>query len=273
MFRSRHDGWVVGEADGAQLEFRVAVHLGRDEVGQRDIINGTDVHSVTAGIIGCTRQDAKAHTFKPLYGGRSGTPDQKRYYEHFRKTYQGVTATQQRWIDEVLDTKSLRTEWGMRFHWPDTKQDKSGYVTNTTSISNYPVQSFATAEIIPLALVCFWHRLRRSGLRLFIVNTVHDSIICEIPPDEIGAFHTLSRIALIDDVYDTLRSLYGIHFTAPLGAGVKCGTHWNGRDCAAHVPGDIHETGVKDLDADGNPKGEVLYTATKEMYEAVAQNA
>ena len=32
----------------------------------------------TADVIGCSRQDAKAHTFKPLYGGMMGKKKRKR---------------------------------------------------------------------------------------------------------------------------------------------------------------------------------------------------
>ena len=45
-----------------------------------DIANGVDVHQFTADVIGCSRQEAKAHTFKPLYGGIMGNENEKRYY-------------------------------------------------------------------------------------------------------------------------------------------------------------------------------------------------
>lgn len=257
IFRAKRKGWLVGEADGAQLEFRVAVHLGRDAVGLSDIVGGTDIHSVTAGVIGCTRQEAKPHTFKPLYGGRSGTPDEVRYYTFFREKYTGIAATQQRWIDEVLDKKYLTTEWGLRYYWPNTSMDRNGYVTNTTSICNYPVQAFATAEIIPLALVWFWHRLKRSDLQMYITNTVHDSIIVELPEDEIQAFHDLSKQALIDDVYYSLDKLYGIDFTVPLGAGVKIARHWGGNGASDFVPAGVE-----------HDKGEVVYNASEELWNA-----
>ena len=50
-----------------------------------DIKNGVDVHQYTADVIGVSRQDAKAHTFKPLYGGTTGTDDEKRYYSAFKE--------------------------------------------------------------------------------------------------------------------------------------------------------------------------------------------
>lgn len=65
---------------------------------------------------------------------------------------------------------------------------------------------------------------------MFIVNTVHDSIVVELPPEEKEAFHELSRQSLIDDVYAGMFSIYGIRLTVPLGAGVTTGTHWGAKD-------------------------------------------
>ena len=224
LFRSRNDGWLVGEADGAQLEFRVAAHLGRDSVALSDISNGVDIHSFTASIIGCSRQDAKAHTFKPLYGGKSGTPEQKRYYAEFERKYSGVSGTQREWVHNVLRTKKLTTEWGLTYYWPNTKMTQSGYITNTTSICNYPVQAFATAEIIPCAMVCAWHRMK--DMQSFLVNTVHDSIIAELHPEEVEQWHEVARQCLIVDAYSMIEKLYGVALTVPLGAGVMIGTNW-----------------------------------------------
>ena len=232
LFRARRDGWRMYETDGSQLEFRVAVHLGRDKRGLEHLREGVDIHSNTASVIGCSRQDAKAHTFKPLYGGSSGTPDQQRYYRYFKEVYTGIAAAQDRWVNTVLKEKKLVTEWGMRFYWPDTKMQRSGYITNTTSICNYPVQSFATAEIIPIALVYMWHRIQDSGLELLLVNTIHDSIIAEGPDsDEVREeWHKLAQQSLINDVYFYLQEVYGIHLTVPLGCSVADGTHWGSKD-------------------------------------------
>lgn len=224
LFTARHAGWNVAEADGAQLEFRVATHLGRDRVALEDIVKGVDIHAYTASIIGCSRQDAKAHTFKPLYGGSSGTEAERRYYEAFAEKYSGIADTQRGWVKRVLNSKELKTEWGLTYYWPDTRMTKSGYITNTTSIYNYPVQAFATAEIIPIALVCAWHRMKDwTG---FLVNTVHDSIIAELPDEELEAWHEVAKQCLIEDSYKLVETLYGVKLTVPLGAGVTVGSHW-----------------------------------------------
>lgn len=232
LFRAKQDGYLVGEVDGSQLEFRAAAHLGRDAAAITDIAGGFDVHTFSSGELTkagqpTDRQGAKEHTFKPLYGGQSGTEAEKAYYAAFKKRYPGIAAAQREWVNTVLMTKKLETEWGLIYYWPDTKMDRSGYITNTTSICNYPVQGFATAELIPIALTFFWHRLRlRPEVKMRLVNTVHDSLIAEFPPEETKLFHELSRQCMIDDVYDFVRSLYGITLVVPLGCGVKVATNW-----------------------------------------------
>jgi DNA polymerase I len=223
--------WVIGEADGAQLEFRVAAHLGRDTVAYESIRRGEDVHAFTAGVLtaagqSTSRQDAKAHTFKPLYGGSSGTAAEQTYYRAFKDKYKGIAATQQAWIGAVLSTGFLETEWGLKYYWPDTKLERSGYVTNSTAICNYPVQAFATAEIIPLCLVAMWHSITALQLPIRLVNTVHDSIVAEIKKGYEDAFHSIAKWALTDFAYDVIERLYGVKLECQLGCGVKIGTHW-----------------------------------------------
>ena len=75
LFWAGDEEWLVGEADAAQLEFRVAAALGNDKVAIDEILNGADVHSITAEVLTkngepTTRQEAKASTFAPLaYSG------------------------------------------------------------------------------------------------------------------------------------------------------------------------------------------------------------
>lgn len=231
LFCAPGQGYVIAEVDGSQLEFRVAAHLGRDEQALEDIRNGVDVHVFTARTMTnagqvTDRQEAKAHTFKPLYGGQSGTEAEKAYYAAFREKYPGIANTQQGWIDTVLKQKYLETEWGLRYYWPDTKMDRSGYITNTTSICNYPVQAFATAEIIPAAIVLMWHVIRKRGWDMTLVNTVHDSIIAILPEAMVPTFHALAKWAMIEGVYEFIEKLYGIEIVAPLGCGIKVATHW-----------------------------------------------
>jgi len=239
LMQPKRAGWKMGEVDGSQLEFRVAAFLGHDSVAISDIRSDVDIHLFTASILfdvpisevtKVMRQGAKAHTFKPLYGGTQGTPEEMEYYKAFREKYIELYNEQTTWTTTVLMNKKLRTVWGMEYHWPKTRMSADGYIDNTPSIFNYPVQAFATAEIIPAALVSLWHRLRANNAETEIVNTVHDSAICEIAPGESRLFQQLSLQTFTLDVYGYLRSVYDIQFDVPLGAGITVGERWASKD-------------------------------------------
>jgi len=240
VFTSRHEGWLMGEIDGAQLEFRIAAHLGRDKQAYEDITGGVDIHRYTASVLHEIpeeevtreqRQAAKPDTFKPTYGGKSGTPAQERYYAAFAAKYHQLHAAQTEWTHQVLKDKKLTTEYGLIYYWPECRMTRNGYIIHSTNIFNYPVQGLATAEIIPIGLVCAWHRMR--DMESFLVNTVHDSIVGEIHPDEEKLWHELGRTCFIDDTYTVLHSLYGVDLTVPLGAGVMVGSHWANKEAKA----------------------------------------
>lgn len=237
MFTAYGDDYLVGEADGAQLEFRVAAELGHDEVAHQEIVAGADIHSVTSQVMidaghpdfkGKTvkegRQNAKAHTFAPMYGGNGKLPAEQAYAEFFKKKYHGISGTQRNWCMDVLGKGWFTTPYGMRFYWPGTRMSRSGYIDNTTAISNYPIQGFATGEIIPIALVCFWHRSR--NLDITVWNTIHDSLVSRVHKDCVEEYMQLSKLCLTEDVYKFLEDVYNYKFTVPLGVGVKIGKNW-----------------------------------------------
>ena len=235
LFNARHKGWPIEEDDGASLEFRVAGHLGRDAAIIDAIRNEFDVHKFTASILNRCSEDevtgeqrtlAKKDTFKPLYGGQSGTDAQKAYYAAFREKYPGITGTQNDWVKTVLHDKQLVTETGLIFYWPDTKLTRTGYITNRESICNYPVQYLATGEIIPIALIYQWHKMKARKMQSFIVNTVHDSIAAELHPNETEVYRADVIESFTVDVYRYLKIVYNIDFLCPLGVGCKIGTHW-----------------------------------------------
>lgn len=237
LFWSGDEDYEIVEADGAQLEFRIAVELGKDAVGMKEISEDVDVHTITADyllehgyptfdVISAKerRQDSKQYTFKPLFGGRSGHEAVVKYCEFFKEKYQGISETQHGWAVEAFNTKQQHTPYGMRFYWPNTTMYKSGQISGTTQIYNYPIQSFSTGEIIPLALVHFWHRSKHLRVRIF--TTIHDSIAAYVHKEDIEACRELMRVSLTDDIYRYLRENYDYNFTTPLGVGVKSARNW-----------------------------------------------
>jgi DNA polymerase I-like protein with 3'-5' exonuclease and polymerase domains len=266
LLKSRTEGWLMMEADGSQLEFRAAADLARDKQAIADINNKDwDAHITSAAAMAQVpyaelyeeytagnkaaaekRQAAKVETFKPLYGGRSGTPTQERWYAAFRKRYPDICRMQDKWINQAVDDKRLITPWGLRYYFPTARREpRTGYANVTTAVSNYPIQAFATAEIIPIAIVSLWHRLRDvNGVR--IVNTVHDSVVLEVHPEMVQNVIPIVKAAFTLDVYKYLSAVYGINMVVPLGVGFKAGKYLGtGKEEAFNIYPDGREVKVK----------------------------
>lgn len=230
VFVSRWEGGKIMEADFAQLEFRVAAFLSQDKTAMEEVTNGFDVHAYTAKVITeagqtTSRQEAKAHTFAPLYGatGYGRTPAEAAYYEHFTEKYRGIAKWHRNLATEVLTFKKITTPSGREFSFPDVKRRKNGTVTNFTAIKNYPVQSFATADIVPAVLLEINKRM--SHLQSLVVNSVHDSIVIDIHPDEEA--EVMGVIGSVNgDLKEIIDNKFKINFNVPLLLEAKIGVNW-----------------------------------------------
>lgn len=239
LFCSGDPDWYTVEVDGSQLEFRVAVDMGRDRVGLKEIEDGTDIHTFTATELErngdpeicalptkkAKRQESKKHTFRPLYGGGSGSDAVKAYCEYFKGKYAELSLVQRNWALTVADKGWFTTPYGMTFHFPGTKIQRSGYISNSTNIYNFPVQGFATGEIIPIAMVYFWHKTRNLRVKLYL--TVHDSLISNVFKDDVDQVIDIAKECLTTDVYEYLDRVYHYKFVVPLGLEAKVGTFWS----------------------------------------------
>ena len=243
VFVSRWEGGKVMEADFAQLEFRVAAFLSQDAVAMKEVSEGFDVHSYTAKVITdagqpTSRQVAKTHTFAPLYGatGYGRTPAEAAYYTHFMEKYKGVAGWHKTLAKQALAYGYISIPSGREFVFPDVKRKRDGTVTNFTQIKNYPVQSFATADIVPLALVEIYNRLQ--PYRSCVVNSVHDSIVVDVHPEEQDEV-----IEVIDSVQkslvDLINARWGIDFNVPLALEAKIGNNWLEQKDVQHLEKEI----------------------------------
>jgi DNA polymerase-1 len=269
LIQARRPGFLVGDHDGSQLEFRVAAFLGNDKQAKWNIRNDVDQHKFSASqmlrkpVSEVTKEErrlAKAETFKPLYGGSRGTEAQERYYAAFRETFADLARTQKDWTYEVLETQKLRMPWGMEWHFPGTRMRDDGYIDNTPSIYNYPVQNLATGEMIPVAVTYLWHRMHEHAMQSALVNTVHDSVVGEVAPGEEELWMALGLQCFTMDVYHYLREVYGLEFDVPLGVGSGIASRWEApggteRELNVEPDGIVWEKGTREPVDTGNFPG------------------
>ena len=225
VINSRFENGKIMEIDFAQLEFRTAVFLAQDKQGIEDIKNGFDVHQFTADTIGVSRQEAKGHTFKPLYGGISGTDSEKKYYKAFLEKYPDIKVWHEKLQDEAIRQKVVTLPTGRQYAFPKAERMPWGGSSFSTQIKNYPVQGFATADIVPLACILIQKLLDENKTKSLLINTVHDSIVADVFPGEEKLVASCLNNGCLG-VLNAMKDIYGIDFNVPLDVELKVGSNW-----------------------------------------------
>ena len=87
------------------------------------------------------------------------------------------------------------------------------------------MQGFATADLLPCALIFLHRTLKQNKMETVICNTVHDSIVLDAPQDE-----EREAIQILDDallsVKDEIRQRYNVEFDMPIDIEIKKGRNW-----------------------------------------------
>lgn len=165
------------------------------------------------------------NTFAPLYGatGFGRTAAEAAYYHHFIEKYEGIAHWHKQLGDEAIRFQKITTPSGRQYAFPDVYRRKNGSVSDFTRIKNYPVQGFATADVVPVILMEIERRL--YDYRSCIVNTVHDSIVIDVHPDE--ADDVIGIIKLVDaQLVKLVEEAYGVTINVPMKLEAKIGANW-----------------------------------------------
>jgi len=226
---SRWKGGLIADIDFAQLEFRCAVAMAGCAQGLRDIAEGVDIHSITSKVLTdngqeTNRQDAKPHTFKPLYGGTTGTSAEQAYYAAFLNRYSGIRDWQQDLQNRAIRDHIIRLPSGREYMFPGAKRRWDGGSTFATQIKNYPVQGFATGDIVPLVVVALHQFLRGLKCNTCIINTVHDSITLDVHPEELDIVK--KAVDYFKNVNALIEARYGFTTEVPFTVDAKMGPNW-----------------------------------------------
>jgi DNA polymerase-1 len=233
---SRFEGGEILEADFSGLEFRVAGELSRDPQIIEDVLGGKDVHKQTASIIqqcdvdkvdSDMRKSAKAYTFAPLYGGTGANeaPHVQKYFQEYFNIYEGLSKWHRKLMNGVLKDGIVRIPSGREFYFPHVRRTANGKVSNATQVVNWPVQSFATADIVPLACVRAHRAFEQYALKSRLILTVHDSIVVDLHPDE-REIVVKALVWAMRDISAELKSRYDYDTVLPLDIEIESGVNW-----------------------------------------------
>jgi DNA polymerase-1 len=205
------DGRLFLAADYSQIELRIVAHMA-DDLGMIDAFaRGEDIHARTASEIfgvpmdkvdGDLRSKAKAVNFGIIYGisdyglaRNTGVSraEARSFIEMYFARYPKVKGYMDAAIEKARKDGYVTTILGRRRAIPDIDsriRAKRGFAERTAI--NTPIQGSA-ADIIKLAMVRIYRRLREDGLLSRLILQVHDELVFEIPPSEEEQMQVLVR--------------------------------------------------------------------------------
>ncbi len=197
-------GSILISADYSQIELRVLAQAAGEDALMEIFKRGEDVHTATASrVFGVEEADidpgmrskAKMINYGIVYGlsdyglaDRLNIPREEAkefidtYLERFPRVAEFMAAT----IEQAKEQGYVKTIWGRRRQIPELQARNYQVRTLGERLAVNTVIQGTAADIIKLAMVRTHAALERSGLRTKLLLTIHDELLFEGPPEEIG---------------------------------------------------------------------------------------
>lgn len=237
-------GSILLEADLNQIEFRIMVCLAHDETGIAAYLRGEDAHTTTAKNFAPNptkeqRTHAKPINFGLLYGGDwQNVQRQARneyglewsktkcegFTEVFFNTYKRLPAFHQACKEKLIRNRGwFESVLGHIFHYRDWDNPNAGQRDHAfRSQLNSHAQGPA-AQIMFAIMVYARRLLNDNGLQAVrFVNTVHDSVLIEIPDPKLIP----QVVAIMDESVAVAYEWVKSWFVVPLLIDYKVGEAW-----------------------------------------------
>ena len=222
------------DGDYSQIELRVLAHLADDEVMIEAFKNDADIHTKTASevfhvemdeVTPLQRSNAKAVNFGIVYGisdyGLSkdleiSRAEAREYIDKYKATYPGI----KKYMDDIVED-------GKENGYVETIMHRRRYIPELSSKNfnirgfgervalNTPIQGSA-ADIIKIAMVRVFEKLRKGNYKSKLLLQVHDELIIEAPEEE--------KDEVVKLLKDTMED--AVKLNLPLKVDINIGENW-----------------------------------------------
>ncbi len=191
------DGYVLCDADYSQIELRVLAHIANDENMIKAFAEGTDIHTQAASVaFGMPidmvtpelRSRAKAVNFGIVYGigAFSLAKDigvTRKEADNLIKSYLAAYSGVDRYMNNVIEQAKadgyIVTLFGRRRYLPELASSNGMLRAFGERVArNAPIQGTA-ADIIKIAMIRVFDRLKAEKLDARLILQVHDELIVE----------------------------------------------------------------------------------------------
>ena len=228
------EGCLFLSADYSQIELRIMAHLSGDKNMIEDFRSGYDIHAATAAkvykkpieeVTKDERRKAKVANFGIIYGisvfglaerMNVDRREAKELIENYFATYSGVQQYIEKCKQEAKAKGYVETIFHRKRYLPDINSHNAvvrGYAERNAV--NAPIQGSA-ADIIKVAMVNIYRRMKAEGMRSTMILQVHDELNFNIVPEEKESMQAL--------VIEEMQNAFAM--SVPLIAEHGWGTNW-----------------------------------------------
>lgn len=205
------EGKVLIDADYSQIELRILASLSDDKNMQDAFNHGIDIHTQTASEVFHTpldevtklqRSEAKAVNFGIIYGisdyglsqnlniPRSRAKD---YIDKYKKSYPQIKEYMDNVVKLAKDQGYIETLFKRRRYVPEISSRNFNVRSFGERIAlNTPIQGTA-ADIIKIAMIKTYEKLKDQGLDAKIILQIHDEIIIESSEEDKEKAHDILK--------------------------------------------------------------------------------
>ena len=227
-------GCVLVDADYSQIELRILAHITGDEHMQQAFLNGEDIHRSTAAkiygipqeeVTSRLRSSAKAINFGIMYGKGAYSlakdigvtvKEADAFLKNYLAAFPKVSGYMDKTIANAKAVGYVSTLFGRRRALPELSSSNFNVRSSGERMArNTPIQGTA-ADVIKLAMVRVWKRLRDEKMESRLILTVHDELIVEAPQAEADKAAQILR-----------EEMEGcVQYAVPLSTDVHAGKNW-----------------------------------------------
>lgn len=196
-------GFVFLDSDYSQIELRILAHMSDDENLIAAYNSDEDIHRITASQVFNTplnevtkaqRSNAKAVNFGIVYGISSfglsqdlsiSKKEAAKYIEKYFETYPKVHEFLDGLVSSAKEKGYSVTMFKRRRPIPELSSSNFMQRSFGERVAmNAPIQGTA-ADIIKLAMIGVYHKLKELGLKSKLILQVHDELLIETAKDEV----------------------------------------------------------------------------------------
>ena len=227
-------GCVLVDADYSQIELRILAHVTGDAHMQEAFLSGADIHRSTAAkiynirpedVTPRLRSSAKAINFGIMYGKGAyslskdigvSVKEAEAFLQTYLATFPNINGYMEKTIADARQCGYVSTLFGRRRALPELNSNNHNIRASGERMArNTPIQGTA-ADVIKLAMVRVWRRLRNEKMESRLILTVHDELIVEAPEAEAEKAAQILR-----------EEMEGcVHYAVPLSTDVHTGKNW-----------------------------------------------